>query len=117
VRARAYDVVCNGYELGGGSIRIHESEIQRRVFDLIGLTPDQAEGQFGHLLEAFQYGAPPHGGIAPGLDRVVMVLAGEDSIREVIAFPKTLSGVDPMTDSPSAAPAAALEELRIALRD
>ncbi len=101
VRARAYDIVCNGWELGGGSIRIHERPLQQRVFELLGISAEEAQTQFGHLLEAFEFGAPPHGGIAPGLDRVVMVLAGENSIREVIAFPKALSGMDLMLGSPS----------------
>jgi aspartyl-tRNA synthetase len=101
VRARAYDIVCNGYELGGGSIRIHERPMQQRVFGLLDIDDDTAREQFGHLLEAFEYGAPPHGGIAWGLDRTVMILAGEPNIREVIPFPKTLTGVDPMLGAPS----------------
>ncbi len=116
VRARAYDVVCNGYELAGGSIRIHERAVQAQVFALLGISAQEAEEQFGHLLTAFEYGAPPHGGIAWGFDRVVMVLAGEDSIREVIAFPKTLSGVDLMTDSPSEPPVELLDDLGIRVR-
>ncbi len=116
VRARAYDIVCNGNELGGGSIRIHERPVQARVFGLLGLTPEQAQEQFGHLLEAFEYGAPPHGGIAWGFDRTVMVLAGERSIRDVIAFPKTLAGVDPMTGSPAPIPDENLAALGLALR-
>jgi aspartyl-tRNA synthetase len=115
VRARAYDVVCNGYELGGGSIRIHDRETQRRVFELLQLSDEEAAEQFGHMLTAFQYGAPPHGGIAWGLDRTVAILAGEPNIREVIAFPKALSGVDPMTGSPSVVPPENLEELGIAV--
>jgi aspartyl-tRNA synthetase len=117
VRARAYDIVCNGNELGGGSIRIHERSVQSVVFGLLGMSEEQATSQFGHLLEAFEYGAPPHGGIAWGFDRVVMVLAGEKSIREVIAFPKTLAGVDPMTNSPSPVPLENLAVLGIALRE
>lgn len=116
VRARAYDIVCNGNELGGGSIRIHQRSVQARIFELLGLTADQAKEQFGHLLEAFEYGAPPHGGIAWGFDRTVMVLAGESSIREVIAFPKTLAGVDPMTGSPAVIPDEHLAALGLALR-
>jgi aspartyl-tRNA synthetase len=99
--ARAYDVVLNGSELGGGSIRIHQSEMQQRVFDTIGLTRDEAQSKFGFLLEAFQYGPPPHGGIALGLDRLAAVLAGTDAIREVMAFPKASSGGDPLTGAPT----------------
>ncbi|HVE98083.1 MAG TPA: aspartate--tRNA ligase [Mycobacteriales bacterium] len=99
--ARAYDVVLNGVELGGGSIRIHRSEMQKRVFDTIGLTEGEAKEKFGFLLEAFEYGPPPHGGIAIGLDRLAAMLAGHDSIREVMAFPKTSSGGDPLTGAPT----------------
>jgi aspartyl-tRNA synthetase len=97
----AYDIVLNGSEIGGGSIRIHRSDVQARVFELIGLTKDQAEDQFGFLLEAFAFGPPPHGGIALGLDRVCALLAGAETIRDVIAFPKTASGGDPLTGAPS----------------
>ena len=90
----------NGVELGGGSIRIHRADVQQRVFEVIGLTKDEAETKFGFLLEAFQYGPPPHGGIALGWDRLCALLAGADSIREVIAFPKTASGGDPLTGAP-----------------
>ncbi len=100
--ARAYDVVLNGVELGGGSIRIHRSEMQKRVFDTIGLTEGEAKDKFGFLLEAFEYGPPPHGGIAIGMDRLAAMLAGQDSIREVMAFPKTSSGGDPLTGAPTA---------------
>ncbi|MDP8957389.1 MAG: aspartate--tRNA ligase, partial [Actinomycetota bacterium] len=100
-RARAYDLVLNGWELGGGSIRIHQPEVQRRVFKALGLSSDQTEEQFGHLLRAFRYGVPPHGGIAFGLDRIVMLLAGKPNVREVIAFPKTQSGADLMMGAPS----------------
>jgi aspartyl-tRNA synthetase len=99
--ALAYDIVCNGSEIGGGSIRIHRSETQQRVFDVIGLSKDEAESKFGFLLEAFQYGPPPHGGIAFGWDRVCTLLTGTESIREVIAFPKTASGGDPLTGAPT----------------
>jgi aspartyl-tRNA synthetase len=101
VPARAYDLVLNGAELGGGSIRIHSSDVQRRVFDVIGLTAEQAEEQFGFLLEAFKYGPPPHGGIAFGIDRIAAMVTGADSIREVIAFPKTGGGGDPLTGAPT----------------
>jgi aspartyl-tRNA synthetase len=99
--AYAYDIVLNGSEIGGGSIRIHRGEMQQRVFDVIGLTKDEAESKFGFLLEAFTYGPPPHGGIALGWDRVLTMLTGTDSIREVIAFPKTASGGDPLTGAPT----------------
>ena len=99
--ADAYDIVCNGYEIGGGSIRIHKPAMQQAVFDVIGLSTEQARSQFGFLLDAFRYGPPPHGGIAFGWDRVVMLLAGADSIRDVIAFPKTASGLDPLTGAPT----------------
>jgi aspartyl-tRNA synthetase len=99
--AWAYDIVCNGNEIGGGSIRIHSAEVQRRVFELMGISPDEAQEKFGFLLDAFAYGAPPHGGIAFGWDRVVALLSGSDSIREVIAFPKSGGGVDPLTDAPA----------------
>jgi aspartyl-tRNA synthetase len=99
--AYAYDIVLNGSEIGGGSIRIHRRDIQQAVFDVIGLTKDEAESKFGFLLEAFNYGPPPHGGIALGLDRLCALLAGAESIREVIAFPKTASGGDPLTGAPT----------------
>jgi aspartyl-tRNA synthetase len=99
--AYAYDIVCNGNEIGGGSVRIHRGDVQRRVFDLLGITPDDANDKFGFLLEAFKYGPPPHAGIAFGWDRVCMLLAGADSIREVIAFPKTRGGYDPLTSAPT----------------
>jgi aspartyl-tRNA synthetase len=101
LRSRAYDLVVDGWELGGGSIRIHDPEVQSRVFEAIGLDEEEAEQRFGFLLEALRYGAPPHGGIAFGIDRVVALLAGRDSIRDVIAFPKTASGSDPLTGAPA----------------
>jgi aspartyl-tRNA synthetase len=99
--AYAYDIVLNGTELGGGSIRIHDQQIQRDVFEVIGLTDEEAQSKFGFLLDAFQYGPPPHGGLAIGIDRLCALLAGADSIREVIAFPKTASGGDPLTGAPT----------------
>jgi len=115
VRAKAYDIVANGWEIGGGSIRIHQREIQERMFRAIGLSEEEARDQFGHLLEAFEYGAPPHGGIAPGIDRLVMLLAGEPNIREVIAFPKSQSAVDLMMGAPSAVSEAQLRDLHLRL--
>ena len=103
--AQAYDIVCNGNEIGGGSIRIHRSAVQQKVFEIIGLTKAEAEAKFGFLLEAFQYGPPPHGGIAFGWDRTCALLTGAESIREVIAFPKTASGGDPLTGAPTPIPA------------
>ena len=110
-KAKAYDVILNGFELGGGSIRIHRPDVQRRVFEAIGLSSEEAEEKFGFLLQAFRFGVPPHGGIALGLDRLVMLLAGRDNIREVIAFPKTQSGQDPLTGAPGAVSEAQLREL------
>jgi aspartyl-tRNA synthetase len=110
VPARAYDLVLNGSELGGGSIRIHSSDVQRRVFDVIGLSREQAQEQFGFLLEAFAYGPPPHGGIAFGIDRIAAMVTGSDSIRDVIAFPKTGGGADPLTGAPTPITAAQRRE-------
>ena len=114
-KARAFDLVLNGFEVGGGSIRIHEPDVQQAVFDVLGLSPEEQQEKFGHILKAFGYGAPPHGGIAMGLDRLVMVLAGKDSLRDVTAFPKAQSGLDPMTGAPAPADPAALEELGLAV--
>jgi len=116
VRARSYDLVLNGVELGGGSIRINNSEVQRRNFAALGMDPAEAESQFGFLLDALRYGAPPHGGIAMGLDRIVMMLAGEQSLRSVIAFPKTASATDLMTEAPAPVSDEQLEELHISLK-
>ncbi len=110
-RARGYDLILNGYELGGGSIRIHGQEVQRKVFEILGLTEEQIQEQFGHMLEAFRFGAPPHGGVAFGWDRLVMLLAGLDAITEVIAFPKTQSGFDPLTGAPAPVSDEQLREL------
>jgi aspartyl-tRNA synthetase len=111
--ADAYDMVCNGYEIGGGSIRIHKQAMQQQVFDVIGLTQEEARSQFGFLLDAFKYGPPPHGGMAFGWDRVVMLLAGEETIRDVIAFPKAASGADPLTGAPTPITAAQRKEAGI----
>lgn len=112
-RGSQYDLACNGYEVAGGSIRIHDRETQEKIFPLIGQTMENAREQFGHMLEAFEYGVPPHGGLASGIDRLVMVLAGEPNIREVIAFPKTQTGADIMAHAPSAAEQKQLDELFI----
>jgi aspartyl-tRNA synthetase len=113
VRAHAYDIVCNGYELGGGSLRIYDPAMQERVFQLLGMPLEMIRARFGTLLQAFTYGVPPHGGIAPGIDRIVMMLGGTDNIRDVIAFPKTQSMSDLMLGAPSEVDASQLEELRI----
>ncbi len=115
VLSEQYDLVCNGFEVAGGSIRIHERPLQRKIMELIGFSVEEARDQFGHLLEAFEYGAPPHGGIAPGIDRLVALMAGEPNIREVIAFPKTAQATDLMSDSPSIVADHQLAELHIAL--
>ena len=116
VRARHYDLVCNGWELGSGSIRIHQPDLQERIFRLLGYEDADIEARFGHLLRAFQYGAPPHGGMAPGIDRTVAILAGEVNIREVIAFPKNQSAADLLMNAPSPVSDAQLAELHIMLR-
>jgi aspartyl-tRNA synthetase len=114
-RSQAYDLVLNGWELGSGSVRIHRSEVQQRVFELLGIGPEAQQRKFGFLLEAFRYGAPPHAGFAFGIDRLVALLGGEENIREVIAFPKTQSGQDPLTNAPGELDAAQLQELGLRL--
>ena len=116
VRANAYDLVLNGYELSSGSIRIHERELQKRIFDLLQISEEEQQSRFGHMLEAFTFGAPPHGGFAPGIDRIVMLMAGEPNIREVIAFPKTGDARDLMMGAPSEMPEKALDEVHIQLK-
>lgn len=115
VLSEQYDLVCNGFEVAGGSIRIHERPLQRKIMELIGFSWQEAESQFGHMLEAFEYGAPPHGGIAPGIDRLVALMCGEPNIREVMAFPKTAQATDLMSDTPSEVVQKQLAELHIAL--
>jgi aspartyl-tRNA synthetase len=115
IRSRAYDIVLNGREIGSGSIRITDSEVQRRVFRALGMTAEEAQEKFGFLLEAFQYGVPPHGGFAAGVERLVMEGLREDNIREVIAFPKNQQAQEVMTDAPAAVDPAQLQELGIAL--
>ena len=111
--ARAYDLVLNGYELGSGSIRIHRADVQRRVFEALGISPQEAEDRFGFFLKGLTFGAPPHGGFAFGLDRLYMLMAGTPSIRDVITFPKTQSGADPLTGAPTPIPPAQLAEVRL----
>ena len=115
VRSQAYDLVLNGWELGSGSVRVHDGAIQQRIFDLLGISSEDAQRKFGFLLDAFRYGAPPHAGFAFGIDRLVALLLGEENIREVIAFPKTQSGGDPLTQAPTEIDAEQLEELGLRL--
>jgi len=117
VRGKHYDLVCNGYEIGGGSLRIYTPELQRKIFRILGYRDEEIDERFGHMLEAFEYGAPPHGGIALGIDRIVMLLAGTETIREVIAFPKTQSAVDLTFNAPSSVSEEQLSELHIRLRE
>ena len=116
IRAKAYDLVINGYEAGGGTIRIHDNVVQQQVFKLLGMSPEEAEHRFGFLLEALRFGAPPHGGIALGIDRLVMLFAGLDNIRDCVAFPKTAKAIDLMTDAPNVVESKQLDELGVAIR-
>jgi aspartyl-tRNA synthetase len=116
VRARAYDCVLNGIEIAGGSIRIHERALQERVFEILGLSKQRIHAQFGHLLDAFEYGVPPHGGIASGIDRLMMAMSGTDNIRDVVAFPKTQSHQDLMLGAPSPVDQSQLDELHIQIK-
>ncbi len=116
VLSQQYDLVCNGYEVGGGSIRIHDRELQQKIMALIGMSMEEARDQFGHLLDAFEYGTPPHGGIAPGIDRLVMLMAGEPNLQQVIAFPKSQSAADLMADAPSRVSSKQLDDLHLTLK-
>jgi aspartyl-tRNA synthetase len=116
IRANAYDLVLNGYELSSGSIRIHNADEQKQVFNLLNISEDEQQAKFGHMLQAFKFGCPPHGGFAPGIDRIVMLLQNEPNIREVIAFPKTGEGRDPMMNAPAPVSEKQLDELGIILK-
>jgi aspartyl-tRNA synthetase len=114
-RSKQYDLVCNGYEVAGGSIRIHQRELQERVMKILGLSMEEARKKFSHMLDAFEYGAPPHGGIAPGVDRLVMLFCGAPNLREVIAFPKNQQAMDTMLGAPSPASERQIKDLHIKL--
>ncbi len=116
VKGDLYDLVLNGYEVASGSIRIHDVELQKRIFRICNFDDETAEERFGFLLNAFRYGAPPHGGIAPGVDRMIMIMAEESSIHEVIAFPKNTAGISPMDDSPSLVDEKQLEDLHLIIK-
>jgi aspartyl-tRNA synthetase len=116
VHGRHYDLVCNGFELGGGSIRIHNADLQRKIFRIFGHSEEKINHLFGHLLEAFEYGAPPHGGVAVGIDRFVMIIQGGETIRDVIAFPKNQSAYDMMFDAPADVSEKQIDELHIKLK-
>jgi aspartyl-tRNA synthetase len=117
VKANAYDIILNGYELGGGSLRIYDNDLQKKIFEILGLSDEQIQDKFGFFIDAFQYGTPPHGGLAFGLDRIAMILSGADSIRDVIAFPKNASANCPMSKAPTEVDPKQLEELHIAIKD
>ncbi|MEI6513251.1 MAG: amino acid--tRNA ligase-related protein, partial [bacterium] len=116
VIAQCYDLVCNGTELASGSIRIHRPDIQHKVFELLRIPEQEIQERFGHMLEAFEFGAPPHGGIAPGIDRTVMLLTDDDTIRDVIAFPKNAAGIDVMFGAPSSVAQKQLDELHLKIK-
>jgi len=115
IRSQAYDLVLNGWELGSGSVRIHERDVQEKIFSVLGIGSEEAQAKFGFLLDAFRYGTPPHAGFAFGMDRLTAILAGEENIREVIAYPKTQSGTDPLTSAPTSIDDRHLEELGLRL--
>ena len=117
VRANAYDIVLNGYELGGGSLRIYDNKLQEKIFELLGFTEEQIKDKFGFFIDAFQYGTPPHGGLAFGLDRIAMILTESDSIRDVIAFPKNANAKCPMSKAPTPVDRAQLKELHIQITE